>query len=252
MRSIQVQWLIARESEKPRIVQIYRQGLEYSLLSADNRQCCYFVWCKDFLQDAIQGSLYKTKKEIYKFHYDPATQPPVCLEKTRILLTNARDFTFGSKIPQCLDLLHQIEKQMGLRKTVVYQCENPSRKYKKCGVYCFEGSRLWQIAPPMLSFYTLLIRIGFIHTKGASWAATTSKLVNGIIDPYQSEDDEQFSDAKPGIQKILRYGPRRIFNRDIRINYPEKLNIETMHNDMGIVAFSGGDTEELVPYWHRY
>jgi hypothetical protein len=131
-------------------------------------------------------------------------------------------------------------------------CENPSRKYHKCGVYCFEGSRLWQISPPMLSLYTLLMRAGFAHNKDLPWSTTVSRIRADLIDPYQSLDTEQLIDARNGMQKILRLGPRRIFHKNIRRNYPEDIPIETMHNELGIVSFSQGSTAELVPYWNRY
>ena len=44
-----IKWL-----EKPAaLAQIYGSGLEYCFISKDGKQCCPFVYCKDFLQDAI-------------------------------------------------------------------------------------------------------------------------------------------------------------------------------------------------------
>jgi len=256
MRTIEVQWLISREAEKPRILQVYRQGLEYALLSADNRQCCHFVWCKDFLQDAIQGHLYEEAKEKYGFEYDPSQHPPLDLTRARILITNSRDSDFGNKIPRCLDFLNQIEARLKLRKTTCARCLPTPRKYQKCGVWLFEGSRLWQVAPPMLSMYTLMIRVGFVHEVGTPWNFTMNKVESGAMTPYQSgrytSDKTQLVEAREGIRKIMRFGPRRIFHRNIRENYPEDLDLDTMHNEMGIVSFSLNTTRLYVPYWHRY
>jgi len=253
---IDVQWLISREADKPRILQVYRQGLEYSLLSADNRQCCYFVWCKDFLQDAIQGYLYDTRKETYGFEYDPSLHPPIDLRRARILITNSRDSEFDKKIPPCLDFLNQIEVRLKLRKTTCTRCVPTPRKYQKCGVWLFEGSRLWQIAPPMLSLYTLFIRVGFAHKVGTPWNFTVNHVRTGLLEPYQrgryTSDKTQLEEAQDGIRKIMRFGPRRLFHRDIFENYPEDMDIDTMHNEMGIVSFSNETTKLYIPYWHRY
>jgi len=61
-------------------------GFEFAFMSANYEQCHTFVKCRDFLQDAVLWQLEGKKKSIYNFIYDPAKQPPIDLEKMRMLV----------------------------------------------------------------------------------------------------------------------------------------------------------------------
>ena len=103
----------------------------------------------------------------------------------------------------------------------------------------------------MLSFYALMIRIGFGHVIGADFKSTINGIVDGTIKPYLAEDKCKVSDAKKGIDKVLSKGDLRIFSRSIKKNYPAGLTTYVMHNNMGIAAFGHGYTQKVAPYWHR-
>ena len=242
---VKINWL----SKKPGMSQIYKQGLEYCFISHDWKQCCPFVFCKDFLQDAVQAVHHGKAIGIYGFTYNPATCEPLYMERTRIALANAHDPEFASKVPNAVDFLNQFEKQLKLVRTVARPCSNSQKTYAN-GIFIFDASSRWMISPPMLSMYTLLLRIGFCHTKDEDYAETIKKVIEGKIVPYQRDDKVYLTSAKAGIDKILKYGYSRIFYKDPKKNFPD-CNTSSMHNSSGIVSFSTGTSKSVVNHWHR-
>jgi len=246
-RKKKIEWY----TTKTTLYQVYRSGLEYAFASQDNKQVCPFVYCKDFLQDAIQGCLHQIKRKIFGFTYDPEKHHPLCLKQTRLLVTCAKDSRFRHKIANCLDFINQIERELKLKTTVATECANPPTQYLLSGIWLLEGSRRWMISPPMISMYALFLRIGFIHTVGRHYEDTILDVINKKVTPYQNKDRKQLIDALPGIRRILRFGDRKIFHRDIKANYPAKVSVGVMHNHLGIVKFSQQEMKSLFPYWHR-
>lgn len=244
---MEIKWL-PNKSSKPS--QIYSTGLEFCFVNSKNEQCHEFVYCKDFLQDAIHGFLNNKIASIYSFSYDPNSMPSLLLAKTKIALCNAQDKNFLSKIENVLDFLHQIETHLKLKKTKAITCSNPPKSYKS-GVFIVRGSSRWQEAPPMLSLYTLLLRAGFTHKKGENYTKTIEDLVTGKTKPYQSNDADYLAQGKKGIDKILEKGYRKLFYSDIKRNYPANVPIGTLHNSFGIVGFSSNQPKKLVPGWYK-
>jgi len=239
-----------------KILQIYSKGLEYSLVSSNYEQCHPFVWCKDFLQDVIYSATNKKNISIYKFKFNPFTDPLPCLDRTRLLITNPKDKSFSKKITKVVDFINQIENQLKIKKSFVRRCASPPDCYKKSGIFMFEGSKRWIQAPPMLSLYSLFLRTGFCHTEGKHFTETIQGIVSGEIKPYQRKDAFFLQKIDPAFQKILRVGDRRIFCRDIQLNYPSSMNVDTIHNCLGAIGFAKDLTYKslgqnvLVPYWH--
>lgn len=249
-----INWLTLPENHK--ILQIYSKGLEYSLVSSNYEQCHAFVWCKDFLHDVIYATIHNRWFEVYKFKYNPEVLPTPCLSKTRLLLTNSKDKKFSQKIPAVIDFINQIEDKLDIKKTVSRQCSDPPEGYEKAGVFLFEGSKRWIQAPPMLSLYSLLLRIGFCHTLGDSFENTIEGVKSGKIKPYQRRDNCWLKSVEPALQKIMRLGDRRIFHKNIKINYPVNMQIDMIHNRLGVIGFAAdinlkdSGHSVLVPHWH--
>lgn len=236
-----------------KIDQIPTEGLEYAFVSKSWEQIHQLVWCKDFMQDAIHGFVNQKRVWIYKFLYDPATSLPLYLEKTRLMITNWRDKQFSNRIPALLDFLHQVEEKLRMRKTKVVRCKNPPSIYKQAGVWVLESSKRWMVSPPMISLYTLFIRIGLVHRIGLSFEDTIGRMMSGELSSYFfGEDAEQLDEADETINKILKYGDKRLFYQDIRKNYPPHLSSEAIHEFSGLVSYAIGNTRENFPYWHRY
>jgi len=244
-RPVKIEWL----TKKYGLSQVYSTGLEYCFISRDWKQCCPMVYCKDFLQDAIQATYHEKSVSIYGFTYNPQTCEPLYMRRTRMALGNASDSGFSDKIPNVMDFLHQFEKKLRLVRSKARQVENPPKRYKS-GVWVIESSNRWILSPPMLSLYTLLLRVGFCHTKGEDFAETIKKIIAGKISPYQSNDKKQLSQAKDGIDKILKFGYAKIFFKNPKKNYPA-ITTSSMHNHTGICSFTSGASMSHVQHWHR-
>ncbi len=245
MEKVTIEWL---KHANRSIAQIYSSGLEYALVNDKLQQCHDFVYCKDFIQDAVHGSLYGHTASIYGFSYNPKTQPPLSLDQLRVVLVNNADKNMRDKIPNVIDFLAQFCKKMKLKPSKAYEAANPPKGYKS-GAFMIVGSGMWLNAPVLVSMYSLLMRVGFVHTKGEDAMKTIDKLVSGKVKPYQSNDTYQMTSAKKGIEQILKNGYRKHFFIDTKKNYPEGCNIGTMHNSSGIVAFSQGSSKSVCKYW---
>lgn len=224
--------------KKSKILQIYDKGLEYALVSGNYEQCHEFVWCKDFLHDVVYSTINKQSFELYKFFYAPYVLPNPSLDKTRIMLTNSRDKKFSTKIPQVLDFINQIEDSLKMKKTSVRKCHNPPAQYDKSGVFLFEGSKRWINAPAMLSLYTLLLRVGFVHKKGQSFQQTILEVTAKKVTAYQRRDSSWLKFSEPALNLILKQGDRRFFKKEIEKNYPKEASIDYVHNKMGIISLA--------------
>ncbi len=232
--------------------QALSSGVEFSFISPDNKQVSPFAYCKDYLQDAVQGCVHKKRKSIYGFVYDPKKHPSVSLKKTRLLATNSRDIDLGAKINCCLDFLHQIERDLKIRRTTVSLCENPPRRYSRCGVWLFEGGSRWVKSPPMISLYTLLIRLGFGAKQGEPYQKFLKDIVAGKRSTYQSVDQIRLREANAGIQRILSEGDKKIFSNKIEENYPSRLKTTTIHNTCGIIGFAEArNARKFMPSWYK-
>ena len=232
-KEVKIKWL----SSKPHMSQIYNAGLEYCFVSEDNRQVCPMVFCKDFLQDAIWAWYNNRIAQIYGFKYSRKTGVPLCLTQTRIALANSSDVKFSDKIPRMLEFVNAYERKLRLMRTTAVKVSNTPKRYKS-GVWLLKSSSRWMLAPPMVSLYSLLLRVGFNHKQGQKIETTVKRLLNGDDEPYQRNDRSFFESAQDGIDYILKHGYIRVFYRKPENNYPKSIEVNDLHESAGIVAFS--------------
>lgn len=250
-----IKWKPATNAQK--ILQIYIKGVEYAFVSSDYRQCHDFVWCKDFLHDVIFSCVNNRAFEIYKFRYNPKKDPNLCLDKLRLLVANSKDKSFKNNIKNCIDFLNQVEKRLGIKKTIFFECKDPPRGYET-GVFLLQGSKRWIYSPPMISLYSLLIRIGLLHDLNDRYLTTLEKIKIGALKPYQKFDKKWLLEAQGAMEKIFSIGDRKIFSKDIRKNYPKEMLMDTVHNRLGIMGFANEiisrthNSTVLVPHWHNF
>lgn len=231
--------------------QAISSGVEFCMVSDDDHQASPFMYCKDYIQDAYQGKVLKKARNIYGFSYDPESPQQPSNHVFKLCVTNSSDPEMAQKIPNLMDFIHQIESHLKIEpKTTVQQCEDVVGKYVKCGIWYIEGSKRWMNSPPMISLYTLFIRIGFGHTIGQEFQKTLDDIIANKKLAYQRQDCSRLCNAKTGIDKILKYGDQKIFYKDMKKNFPD-VDTSTMHNNMGICGFTGEYTKKIVPYWHR-
>lgn len=248
------------------ISQIPSDGMEFAHVSDDYRQVHQLVWCKDFMQDTIFGFINQKEFDIYGFEYNPEKNPPICKDKTRIMVCNWRDHEFGTKLlNNCKEFLNDIETKMKMKKTIFEKCNCPPPIYRKAGVYIVEGSKRWMAAPPMISFYTLMIRIGMVHKLGQSAEDTLKQIQDGSLKPYnwkpdvqgkyglnhEDNDADQLKNGITGINRIIQTGDKKIFRSSLESNYRGDLCVHTIHDDCGLAGFSREYTASYFPDWHK-
>ena len=245
-----------------KLSQIPKEGLEYAFLTHDYVQIHQFVWCKDFMQDVIFGCLNNRKMDIYGFVYDPNRDPPVDFSKTHMLLNSYKDANFGTKVLNGLsDFLHQIEKQLKMKPTVFEKASNPHWRYRESGIFIAVGDPRWMHSPPMISLYTMLLRVGLVHKKGRPFFETIQKMKSGELKPYYGRekgdnDQKLLETTEKGFKRILDRGDQAIFHEKLKDNYPEKqhrlsISVYSVHDNWGMVGFSEENTRSYFPEWHK-
>jgi hypothetical protein len=234
-----------------RLNQAITSGLEYALVNPDGTQITPFAFCKDYLQDAIQAKIINKKRSIYGFSYDPKVNYPISLKSTDLLISNSKDFDFETRIPNCLDFIHQAEKILKIKKTCVFKCEDPPLKYLRPNVFYLKGSNRWIKSAPMLSMYTLFIRIGLGHLPGDSLHDTMNKIISKQQAAYQPIDSFRLSKSIEGINYIFNKGDLNVFGKSIKDNYPEKIKVSMMHNKFGIANFMNKSLKKTMPQWFK-
>ena len=247
-----------------RICQIPKEGLEFAMLSANYEQLNQLVWCKDFMQDIIWSYVNNIPIDIYGFKYDPTISPAPSLKRIKLLVTNYKDPDFGTKLQNSvLPLLHSVEDRMKMSRTKLEKCSTTPATYKKAGVWILDGSKRWLKATPMISLYTLLVRIGMVHDPKDSLEDTLNKIKLGITKSYfdkYNRDKDVIVNAQTGIKKILTYTDMKLFPAKLRKNYPHTyfrdtnlnvMSVYTMHDRCGIVGFSKESTKQFFPEWHK-
>lgn len=236
--------------DNSKIIQTSHEGIQYSFLSKNNEQVCPFVFCKDFLHDIVYSTVNRMPIDIYKFRYNPFEDPPLNLEETTLIL-KFQDENFNKK-NEIVDFINKFEKKMKFNKSHFENCSEN-------GCIVIYGDKRWMFAPPLISLYALLIRIGCSHKKSDSLTKTILKVVTEDIEVYHKNDKDYLLKSIKGIDNILTYGydifAKKIERKQqdrlvLRKNYPKKVKLSKMHHDGGILAYSSGVSKKKFPQWY--
>lgn len=242
--------------------QIYSLGYEFAFMSQKTRRSTFeqatpFVYCKDFLHDAIWAFLNKSDVAIWDFKYDFKKDKPLLMDRTVLCFRNTqfkgkKEADFHAMTGPCLEFLHLAEEQMGFDNlTEIYQVENEDGP-----CWLLIGDAGWQLAPTMISLYTLFIRLGCFHKEGKSLEDTLKRAEKGSIkigddQSYAGNNDCKYvKQGRKGIDIILEHG-LDVFHPDLADNYPESLKGNGLHDNYGIVNFTAQKPKHCVPYWYR-
>lgn len=238
--------------------QIYSLGYEFAFMSEEDgvlKQACPFVYCKDFLHDAIWAFLNKTKVSIWSFNYDVEKNRPLEIKRTVLAFRNTqfkgKDKKFHEAMENCLEFLHGIERMLGFRPTRIEAVEHPEGP-----TWVVIGDKRWQHAPTMISLYTLLIRLGCFHKLGDDVIKTLDRAESGKIKIGDSgsyagnKDCSYVKQARKGIDAILRHGIDIFHEKQVE-NYPPELKGNGLHDNYGIVNFTLGKPKKVLPHWYR-
>lgn len=251
-----VQWHPKNRS----ITQIPKEGLEFAWVSENHQQIHQLVWCKDFMQDMVFGSFNNKDVSIYGLEWNSETSVPVFLKKTRIMIANRKDHDFGQKVLNNLkEFLHGIESKLKMEKTTFEKCTYVPGVYSKAGVYLLNSDARWMIAPPMVSLFALLLRVGMTHILGQTFGTTLRGVRDGKIPMYyppdvfhsSQTDKTVLKNCYKTIQKIIKHGDQAIFGTDMAKNYPAKMSIFCIHDRCGLTAFTQGSMQFDFPHWFK-
>ena len=229
--------------------QIMRSSyLDFGLLS-ENNVVGTISSCKEYVLDSV---LHCLNGRVY-CNIGPSN--PISVKRVRIVLTMGEHFhsnrhsgiVLKEKLENILDLLHQVESELKIRKTVLYKFSK-IKQVNPNNTFFVEGSPRWIKSPPMLSFYTLLMRLGLFHEVGTDYMKSLQDFISGKLDCYP-HDKTILKRAFPGIKRILKHGDKKIFFKETRHNYPNSIQFNI--HGMGIADFGEAARPELMPHWHR-
>jgi hypothetical protein len=223
--------------------EIYQQNkIQFSFLSSPetgHMQCHPWVLCRDFLHDAVKAEVNKNKQGIYGFTFTGGTNPPVDLEKMRMLVRHqnvkkAKDFQ--DRIDRALEMIHRFEKIGGLKKSKVMWIEKADTSTP---VWLFTGSRRWIRSPFMVSLYSYLIRLGTYDNLVYDKKNTTGKILKETVDKNKSATDNDISYLRrhfDKLEKIMAHHKELFYKSgDLDDRYTKNLAINTFHNYSGIL-----------------
>lgn len=221
------------------MAQIYSQGVEFAFFNENKEQCHPFAFCKDFLQDAVWAMLNKKKSSIYSFSYEYGVNPPLDMEKTRLGVRNKGDDDFKKKCKKARLFLRELEAELQFEPSTLVCYGN--YKEGKNPVFVFHGDRRWMFSPPMISLYSLAIRVGMTYEKGP-WR----KHFESAKEYIGRNDDGYTNRAKAALDKLIGKKPEEVFAKTIEDNYPSDCPIYVMHDQSGIIKFAEGSVSTQV------
>ena len=238
--------------------QIYSMGFEFAFMSPQEgvyKQATPFVYCKDFLHDAVWALLNKKETSIYSFKYDPEKNLALDLERTALCMRNTK-YRSQERIEKmresCVSFLHEIEDKLGFEPCEIYPVE-----HKAGPCWLILADKGWQHAPPLLSLFTLLVRVGCFHDPKKKSADDTLELVKKgevkVSDNPEyagSRDTSYLKQAEKGVAAIFKHG-LGLFHEKQEDNYPPEVATGLLHDGFGIVNFTQGRPKKVVPHWYR-
>lgn len=239
--------------------QIYSNGAELALSNSKGQQIGPFVFCKDFLHDALRARIHATPSSIYGYKTGAAELAMIELSQPYVLLANSQIADLNKYLDNILDFMLQADEAMALAwpvPTSYKAATSPPAKYKG-GVSYWTGSPLWMISPPAFSLWGLLLRNGKVHEIGRPYRETIQDIINGKLKPGVANDHVYLEYSIPGIDLMTELGLAGVFSPKepvpededkraewfqsvITKNYPtpQALPVSTLHHYGGIVSFS--------------
>lgn len=109
---------------------------------------------------------------------------------------------------KALGYLNEVEDKLGIPNSVVYS-------FNAQGVpgYMFQGDKIWNISPVMVSLYILLVRCAWFSPEDTTLESMLQKkLKANPLDPWQ--DFAMLFDARKTLEWLFEYGPNQLFNKD--------------------------------------
>jgi hypothetical protein len=243
--------------------QIYSKGYEFAFMTNQGgtyHQACTFVYCKDFLHDAVWAHVNNKPWQIYGFKYTPGKDLPLDMNNCVFAFRNTlyksaeKSKEFHANRAACQEFLNGIEKKLGFQPSRIYEVP-----HSQGPCWLVIGDPRWQIAAPMVGFYTLFIRMGIAHVLGESVDETLKKAHDGKIKigedaSYAGNRDASYIKSSWKALQVLLEHSTAIFHPTIQENYPPDMpdKVGSLHDNLGPVNFAkNASVKKAMPFWFR-
>ena len=145
------------EIKPPRKSSMYKIPYGMAFVSANNKQVCTYVGCRDYLQDIIRTYLNNKKRLSSDGHpyYPGLKDPDLCMDRLRLMFCidkkKLKGFIRALKVLNCIEIYADIEKTIA--EFVYLKNELPINT-----TILLRGSGEYMKNPHLLSLLTLIIR----------------------------------------------------------------------------------------------
>jgi len=237
----------ASETDKPvikkfieahgKFAEAYSMGTEFCTLSADNEAIHAFTYCKDFISDIFFGNRFQKAMSIYSFSWSPKTNKAPSLKPAKMLIRDKKLTGMEERAANCQEFLNLAEEALGISlpsKCIALEEHN-------C-VYVESPAMEWTECLPMISLWTLLMRVGFNNYtpkigKGKTFGEVLDAIVNGKQDTA-ARDNNRLKTVKSKLSALE--------NREFKITFAPYMfddfhdaAVGTVHNGSGIISTLG-------------
>jgi len=198
----------------------------FAFVTKQHKMCHQWVYCRDFLQDAIRVALTDTPCDIYGFKYDPVKDRKLDLSATRMAVSHITKEQAAS----ALKILHLFEQDAEIYNTSTLELTEETE------VVVFTSSPDWMDSPFTISLYTFLIRLGYrglVFETKEEFIAECKRIMEDRGNNCDN-DAEYMRSANKIIWKVL---PKRSFLSWKEVDY-SGYDIHYFHNTSGIVSLA--------------
>lgn len=218
-----------------KLCEIYSEGFEYAFVSPDDEQCHPWVRCKDFLTDAIWSQIHNKPVNIFSFKFDKIN-PRVSLNPVKLIVRNPKrkGDEFDLDIAQSVKFLNMIEDRIKLAHSTIEKVS-----HGKNTAWMFTCEPRWIHAPSLLSYLTLLIRVG-THYKDDGFQEAFRAFKN------VKHNDASYLQSCRGMRRLILKRGLDIFKPKFEDNWPSNVDVQTVHGSWGIVGATRTFAKEIL------
>lgn len=127
------------------------------------KQCHKWLTCRDFLNDAMRAHVNKDNKYDFSSHYKYGENPPIDMDKLRLLVSirfnNDKDPAinkFKEKLFAGKRIINMYEDMAGWDESRITTVHHSLREKK---VWLLTGPKEWMVSSHMVSMITLILRV---------------------------------------------------------------------------------------------
>ena len=158
---------------KKTLNQVYNVGWEFSLMSKVKfslyKQVHQWATCKDYVNDLLWSHYSKKPVEIYGFTYNTGKDVLLDMAAFRVATRHkcVPNKEFEKMGNNALTFLNYYDKKAGLRpcrlrKLLALKEDHKDNAYT---TLLFEADKRWMNSAPLVSFYMLMMRLGFLYSE---------------------------------------------------------------------------------------